>query len=64
MEGADSPLDMLLRIMRCEEVPLERRLQAAIAAAPFCHHKLAAIQHSGPAGGPVRIESEMTISFD
>jgi hypothetical protein len=40
------PLDFLLLIMRNNTKPLERRLEAAKAAAPYCHARLAPIEHS------------------
>lgn len=41
-EGA-LPLEHLLEIMRDEEQSVRIRLEAAKAAAPYCHHKLSAI---------------------
>src|SRR5690349_6340751 len=32
------------------------RLEAAKAAAPYCHPKLANVEHSGPGGGPIAHE--------
>jgi hypothetical protein len=37
-------------------------MNAAIAAAPYCHRKLKAIEHSGPEEEPV--EYTVTLSFD
>ena len=48
-----TPLEYLLGIMRDEELPVELRFEAAKAAAPYVHPKLAAIEHSGPDGGPI-----------
>lgn len=31
----------------------EDRLEAAKAAAPYCHARLANVEHSGPGGGPI-----------
>jgi Family of unknown function (DUF5681) len=46
------PLDFLLLIMRNNTQPLERRLEAAKAAAPYCHARLASIEHSGSQDKP------------
>ena len=45
--GGDLPLDYMLRVMRDEAMPVERRDEMAKAAAPFLHAKLQTIQHSG-----------------
>ena len=50
-----TPLEYLLGIMRDEELPIELRFEAAKAAAPYVHPKLAAIEHSGPDGGPIEM---------
>ncbi len=47
------PLDYMLAMLRDETQPAERRMWAAGKAAPFVHPKLAAIQHTGPGGGPI-----------
>jgi Family of unknown function (DUF5681) len=41
--GGEMPLDFLLRLMRDPREPKSKRLEAAKAAAPFCHPKLNAI---------------------
>jgi hypothetical protein len=41
--GGEMPLDFLLRLMRDPRAPRAKRLEAAKAAAPFCHPKLNAI---------------------
>jgi len=46
------PLDFVLSIMRNNTQPLERRLEAAKVAAPYCHAKLASVEHSGPQDKP------------
>ena len=46
------PLDFLLLIMRNNTQPLERRLEAAKAAAPYCHARLASSEHSGSQDKP------------
>lgn len=42
-----SPLDFLLATMRDEAHEYATRLDAAKAAAPYVHAKLAAVEHSG-----------------
>ena len=48
-----TPLQYMLRIMRDVKKPAEIRFEAAKAAAPYVHPKLAAVEHSGPSGGPI-----------
>jgi hypothetical protein len=51
LESGDlMPLDFMLAIMRDECSPLSSRFEAAKAAAPYCHPKLASIQHSESVG--------------
>jgi hypothetical protein len=49
------PLDYLLSIMRDESRDLAVRLEAAKAAAPYVHPRLAAVTHKGDAQQPVRL---------
>jgi hypothetical protein len=42
--GGDLPLDYMLRIMRDDQQPRERRDDMAKAAAPYLHAKLQSIQ--------------------
>lgn len=49
-EGGIMPLDYLLSIMRNEAMPLDERKDAAKAAAPYVHAKLAAVELSGKLG--------------
>lgn len=42
--SGEVPLDHMLAVMRDESEPTERRDRMAIAAAPFCHPKLQAVQ--------------------
>src|SRR6516162_7942868 len=48
--GGLMPLEQLLKVMRDPSAPLERRMYCAIAAAPYCHAKLKAIEHTGLEG--------------
>ena len=52
-EGGESPLACMLRVMRDEDASDARRDDMAKAAAPYCHHRLAAIEVSGADGGPI-----------
>jgi Family of unknown function (DUF5681) len=45
--GGEMPLDYMLAVMRDKTQSPKRRLEAARAAAPFCHPKLTSIEHSG-----------------
>lgn len=42
-----TPLEFMLNRMRDEGVPLADRFEAAKAAAPYVHPRLAAVEHSG-----------------
>lgn len=44
------PLDYMLEMLRNESLPAEDRFEAAKAAAPYVHAKLAAVAHSGEMG--------------
>jgi hypothetical protein len=46
----ETPLEFLLAAMRSEDIPLEQRLEAAKAAAPYVHPRLSAIEHGGSLG--------------
>jgi hypothetical protein len=52
--GGITPLDYLLSIMRDESEDKRERLDAAKAAAPYCHARLASTELSGPNGGPIQ----------
>lgn len=42
-----TPLDYLLSVMRDDDLDREARVDAAKAAAPYVHARLAAVEHSG-----------------
>ncbi len=42
-----TPLEYMLSIMRNDEADEAKRLDAAKAAAPYVHPRLAAVEHSG-----------------
>ena len=50
-----TPLDYLLLVLRDEKIELHTRIDAAKAAAPYVHPKLAAIELTGKDGGPVLV---------
>jgi hypothetical protein len=50
-----TPLDYMLAVLRDLNEPKERRAWAAQSAAPYCHAKLANVQHSGDAENPIHV---------
>ena len=54
---AMSPLDYLLSILRDEEQPQSARVEAAKAAAPYLHPRLAQVAH----GGAVHLTHEQAL---
>lgn len=52
----DTPLDFMLMVMRCEDNDIATRLEAAKAAAPFVHRKLATLEVTGEGGGPLVVK--------
>jgi hypothetical protein len=67
-ESGVTPLEFMLNIMR-GETPADAdsvtklayatmRFEAAKAAAPYVHPKLAAIEHTGKGGGPIVIKMD------
>lgn len=67
MEDGITPLEFMLNVMRQEPHPeLEpvdlmkataMRFEAAKAAAPYIHPRLAAIEHTGADGGPIVVSA-------
>jgi len=47
LKGGVTPLDYLLGVLRNDESSDKDRFAAAVAAAPFVHPKLSAVEHSG-----------------
>lgn len=45
--GGIMPLDYLLSVVRNSKVPRPERVDAARAAAPYCHNRLSQITHKG-----------------
>ncbi|QIG75000.1 hypothetical protein EVC14_002 [Rhizobium phage RHph_I3_18] len=64
-EGGLMPLDYMLTVLRDEEQPMAARMDAAKAAAPYVHAKLASVEHKGDGGGPLQvIVKQFTIAGD
>jgi hypothetical protein len=68
-----TPLEFMLEIMRTETDSditdprvltdrLAMRFEAAKAAAPYIHPRLAAIEHTGPNGGPIESKTTLDVS--
>jgi hypothetical protein len=58
-----TPLEYMLSLLRDETKSQEVRFEAAKAAAPYVHPKLAAIQHSGTDGKPIEHTHEIVDAF-
>src|SRR5262249_16479149 len=56
------PLAYLLAVLRDEGAEVERRMECAVAAAPYMHAKLKAIEVSGHEGEP--IDYKVSLTFD
>lgn len=54
-EEGETPLEYMLRVMRSNQADEKRRDMMAVAAAPFLHPKLAAIEHTGDKDNPVHM---------
>lgn len=54
-EGGITPLDYMLEVLRDETAEASARMDAAKAAAPYVHAKLASVEHSGKDGSPLQI---------
>jgi hypothetical protein len=50
-----TPLDYMLRVLRDENATAMERMDAAKAAAPYVHARLAAIEHAGNEVKPMRM---------
>jgi hypothetical protein len=70
LEGMDAsammPLDVMLHVMRDSRLDVALRFEAARAAAPYVHPRLAAVEHTGAERGPIAMvvegEGEMKIT--
>ncbi len=47
LDNGTSPLDYMLAVMTGEKKYEEEKFKAAVAAAPYMHPRLAAVEHSG-----------------
>ena len=59
MEAGKTPLDFLLLVMQDEKQPTTQRMQAAIAAAPYVHAKLASVELKGDPTAPLQVQSDI-----
>lgn len=55
-KGGITPLEYMLRVLRNEKELPTVRMDAAKAAAPYLHAKLASVEHKGEGGGPLVLE--------
>ena len=53
LDGGTTPLEYLLGIMRDDMLDRDTRIDAAKAAAPYVHARLAAVEHSGDKDKPI-----------
>ena len=63
MEGEMTPLNYLLAIMRDEAQDARSRLNAARAAAPYCHARLSSTELSGPDGSAVQVQTTQKLDI-
>jgi hypothetical protein len=59
MASGQSPLEFMLSVMRNPKNPTEMWMEAAVKAAPFCHARLQAIQHTGSEGEGIQNSIEV-----
>lgn len=59
-----SPLDYMLGVMRDAGADEAKRLDAAKAAAPYCHARLSSVEVAGPDGGDVPLSLKVTLVGD
>ena len=55
------PVEALAKAMKDEKVPLDLRIDCAKALLPYVYPRLAAVEVSGPDGGPVQTESNLVV---
>lgn len=68
-----TPLEYMLGVMKSEPPKdadavtvvrhTEMRFEAAKAAAPYMHPRLAAVEHSGKDGGDIQVRNKVTVEF-
>lgn len=59
-----TPLDYLLGIMRDDTAEPRDRQNAAVAAAPYVHAKLASVEVSGKGGAAIQVEQVRRVIVD
>ena len=64
LASGTSPLDFLLAAMRDDGREFNVRLDAAKAAAPYLHARLASAEVGGPDGGPMQITRVESVIVD
>ena len=64
LAGGTSPLEFLLAAMRDGGREFNVRLDAAKAAAPYLHARLASVEVGGPEGGPLQITRVESVIVD
>jgi hypothetical protein len=62
-EDGMTPLDYLLGIMRDKDQDACSRLNAARAAAPYCHARISSIELSGPDGNDVKVQTTQKLDI-
>ena len=72
-EQGITPLEYMLQVMRTEPSPeleprdmlqaITMRFEAAKAAAPYIHPRLAAIEHTGANGEAIKTDSKWTVEY-
>lgn len=63
LETGLTPLDYMLGLLRDGEIDTNVRFEAAKAAAPYVHPRLAAVEHTGKGGGPIRQDMAWTVEL-
>jgi hypothetical protein len=61
--GGEMPLDYLLRTMRTSKDEA-KRMEAAKAAAPYCHARQEAVRHMGSDGGAIEVKGTVIHRFE
>ena len=57
LASGKTPLEYMASIVESDDpnIPMQLKLEAAKAAAPYMHPRLNAVQHTGPDGGPIKV---------
>ena len=63
LRSGNSPLDYMLRVMRNPNTKQERRDKMAIAAAAYCHPRLATHEVSGKGGAAIPLAFTAQVTF-